>query len=529
MGQDIEQTVIERPPYYRPAPVWIAAFTFLLVVLLCVFLFCFTGPWLLGGGPVGPGSIWPANFGPFGPPPGPGPGGPPGPPGPSGPPPVDGPGCPRPTGLIGLQPGFNDQEREVRQLRRLAFRNDFFAQLELGRRYSAVRASDRNIEAPIEAAVWYAVAIANPKGYAPLDRAGPRGPGFGGVWQPVAVLDDCRQWERLAAYRALDRLLEHMSTEEQTKVRNRAIYVLSTLGPDGFRTLGRIYDYQYGPFGEPAQDVVAQEVLGRGPRGPGQPPCVVATNLFTRNDVDAYVYNYLAMQTGDVASYVALKDFERSAPDRVSFGAFADAKAKRWVPPYEFYPPDAPIGGVPFSDESRPHGDDVYEYALSRLPELPFVHVGRALFYLGVTDAVPDTPAQLTKRDITTLQAMLGLPMDGLMTNLLSLRAVQYAAVNGSAQAELALAVMYEEGIGVPADYARSFYWFSQASLKGSPEAKFAMASFFARGVEGVADQDKAKAVVLRLASAMEGFVPTAARLQAMLTQVAYLPRPPVE
>ena len=34
--------------------------------------------------------------------------------------------------------------------------------------------TDRNIEAPIEAAVWYAMALANPKGYTPLDRAAPR-------------------------------------------------------------------------------------------------------------------------------------------------------------------------------------------------------------------------------------------------------------------------------------------------------------------------------------------------------------------
>src|SRR5690348_1205451 len=43
--------------------------------------------------------------------------------------------CPRPQGISGVQPGFNDQEREIRALRRLAFQNDFFAQLELGRRY----------------------------------------------------------------------------------------------------------------------------------------------------------------------------------------------------------------------------------------------------------------------------------------------------------------------------------------------------------------------------------------------------------
>jgi uncharacterized protein len=124
---------------------------------------------------------------------------------------------------------------------------------------------------------------------------------------------------------------------------------------------------------------------------------------------------------------------------------------------------------------------------------------------------------------------MLGLPMDGLMTNLLSLRAVQYAAVNGSPQSELVLAVMYEEGVGVPADYARSFYWFTEAALKGSPEARFATSVFFSRGVEGVADQDKARALVLRLASGLDGFTPSAARLQAMVTQISVPPpRPPV-
>jgi TPR repeat protein len=233
------------------------------------------------------------------------------------------------------------------------------------------------------------------------------------------------------------------------------------------------------------------------------------------------------MQTGDVSAYVMFKDFEHSAPDRGGIGGFVDAKAKRWVPPYEFYPPEAPLGGVPFSDESYPRNDDVSAYALTRMNELPFVHVGRALFYLGVTDGVPISPAQLSPHDVQTLQAMLGLAMDGVLTPLLEVRAVQYAAVNGSAQAQLVLAVMYEEGVGVPPDYARSFYWFIQADRQGSPEAKFAMASFFARGVEGVADQDKAKAVVLRLGSAMAGFAPSAVRLQQMLNQVAAGPRPP--
>jgi TPR repeat protein len=499
-----ESERVTRAYYWRPAPVWIVGITLLVIGLACLLLFNVELPFVGPGLPSVPG----LNLTGGAPPP----------------PPNDGLGaCPRPQGVIGLQPSFNDQERDIRVLRKLGFRNDFFAQLELGRRYSGVRATDRNIEDPIEAAVWYTMALANPRGYAPLNRE-IHGPGG---WRPVARLDDCREWERHAAYHALDRLLAHMSSQEQDKVRNRVIYILSTLGADGFRTLGRVYDYQFGPFGEPADNPQALEALGRVPNaGPGWR---MAATLFTRNDVDAYMYNYLAMQTGDVSSFVMLKDFEHSAPDRAGYGGFVEAKAKRWVPPYEFYPPDAPAGGVPHSDESHPRGEDAWDYALSRMPALPFVHVGRALYYLGITDFVPNAPGELPPHAVQALQADLGLPMDGVMNNLLALRAVQYAAVNGSAQAQLALAVMYVEGIGVPADYARAFYWFTQADRQGSPEAKFAMASFFARGVEGVADQDKAKAVVLRLGSAMAGFQPTAARLQAMLTQVAYQPRPPVE
>jgi TPR repeat protein len=79
---------------------------------------------------------------------------------------------------------------------------------------------------------------------------------------------------------------------------------------------------------------------------------------------------------------------------------------------------------------------------------------------------------------------------------------------------------MYSEGVGVPADYARAFYWFSEADRQGSPEAKFAMSTYFALGVAGVADQNKAEAVVYRMDSALSGFKPEARRIQAVLEQV---------
>ncbi|GAA0647736.1 tetratricopeptide repeat protein [Brevundimonas lenta] len=429
--------------------------------------------------------------------------------------------CPRPASMTGSE--FNAQESGLRALRRAAFQGDFFAQLELGGRYSAVRATDKNIEDPIESATWYAMALANDEGYAPINRVN-RG-GLGG-WKPLSRYDDCRAFERHSAYQKLDRVLSTMTREEQEAVRDRVIYVLSTQDAEGYRTLARLHDGLYGPFGEPEDNREAREAWGKGNGNNGNDQrrrrgYVAATNLFQRNDVDAYLYNYLAVQTGDVGAYVLMRDFERSAPSRAGYQRFVEVKARQWTPPFEFYPNTAPQSGVPFSDESRPRGD-AYEYALSRMgSELPFIHVGRALRYLGVTDTAAQRPEDLSKRQIETLEAMLGHPMEGRLSYVERVRAIQLAAINGSSEAQLVLAVMYAEGIGLPADYARAFKWFEEAARQGSPEAKFAMSSYFALGVAGVADQDKAQAVVLRIESALSGFGPSAGRLQAVLAQVS--------
>lgn len=426
--------------------------------------------------------------------------------------------CPRPASLAG-RGEMGDQERQIRRLRRLAFQGDFFAQLELGARYRAVRETDRNIEDPIESAVWYAMALANPQGYVPINGATRRG--LAG-WRPLSRYDDCRSFERHVAYRALDRQLARMSSAEQEAVRDRVIYILSTQEADGFRTLARLHDELYGPFGEAIDNREGREAMDgdRRARTTGRRPLRGATSLFPRNDVDAYLYNYLAMQTGDVGAYVLLRDFERSEPRRSGYGAFVEAKARRWTPPFEFYPPDAPQSGVPHSDESRARGDAA-DHALQRMGELPFVHVGRAFRYLGVTEIVPGSVGAMSRRQVETFEAMIGHPMEGRLSYLERVRAIQLAAERGSSEAQLVLAVMYAEGIGVPADYARSFRWFEEAARQGSPEASFALSTYFALGVAGVADQDKAQAVVHRLESALQGYRPSVTRLQAVLAQVA--------
>lgn len=428
--------------------------------------------------------------------------------------------CPRPAAATDGE--FNAQEQGLRALRRAGFRGDFFSQLELGQKYSGARATDKNIEDAIESATWTGLALANSDGFAPINRAERHG--LFGRLRSLSRFDDCRAWERKVAYDRLERQLSRMTRDEQEQVRDRIIYVLSTQGATGFRTLARLHDGLYGPFGEPQDNAEGRAASGR-KDGVGQEARWAAsrpasTSLFQRNDVDAYLFNYLATRTGDVGSYVLLKDFERSSPARAQQGAFVEAKARQWIPPYEFYPNEAPASGVPFSDESRPGGDG-FEAALSRIHELPFIHVGRALRFLGVVSEPPAFPDQLAGRDVQTLEALLGHPMEGHLSGLERVRAIQLAAVNGSSDAQLVLAVMYSEGIGVPVDYARAFHWYSVADRQGNPEAKFAMSTFFALGVAGVADQNKAQAVAYRLDSALAGFGPSAHRLRAVLAQVS--------
>jgi TPR repeat protein len=419
--------------------------------------------------------------------------------------------CPRPPMPGDTQPQFNEQQREVRQLRRQAFRGDFFAQLELAHRYEGVRPADKNLQDPVEAATWYSLALANPDGYARTASRSLEGGMFGA--RAFSLYDDCRHGEREIAYRSLNRLLAAMSTEERDKVRRRATYVLSTSGAEGFRTLGRLHDTAFGPFGEPGDDV--QALFARRPAG-GWPDAI---RLFERNGVDAYMYDYLAMQTGDQGAYVLLQDLQRVAPWQ-GFSDIAEQRARRWVPPYEFYPPDAPESGVPHSDESEPMGESD-RIALYRIGELPFKHIADALTYLHVLGHPCASERDLTKHDAQAFQAMLGRPTTGWLTPQEKVRAIQFAAVNGSPKAQLVLAVMYAQGVGVNADFARAFHWFEEADRQGSPEAKFAVATYFSEGLAGVADQEKADAVVHQLDAALAGFRPSSNRLRHMLERVS--------
>ncbi len=180
---------------------------------------------------------------------------------------------------------------------------------------------------------------------------------------------------------------------------------------------------------------------------------------------------------------------------------------------------------MPHSDEFDLSGE-AREAALSRINELPFVHVAEALSYLRVIPSAVLDEKLLSVNDAQTLESMLGRPANGRLSSVEKVRAIQYAAVNGSSKAQLVLAVMYSEGVGVPRDYARAYHWYEEAERQGSAEAKYAMSTFFSLGLQGVADQDRAKAVVYQIDGALSGFKPSAYRLQQLLAQVSRPPRP---
>ncbi len=430
--------------------------------------------------------------------------------------------CPRPQSSFGDQPQFGAQQIEIRSLRERAFRDDFFAELELARRYEGQRAADKNLEDPVESAVWYALALVNESGYSPIASHGQDH--WAGPIGVVAHFDDCRAFERNEAYRKLDVLLSHMDSDERDKVRDRVTYVLTTRGANGFRTLARLHDGAFGPFGEPLDNE-----QGRWARGgvSGQIGAPNTLGLFTRSDVDTYLYDYLAAQTGDVGAYVLLRDFQ-GAHGGSTFTSMVQAKADRWVPPYEFYPPEAPESGVPHSDESKPVSD-AEDAALARIGELPFTHLADAMTFLRIIPHPVPHEFDLPQGAVKAFQAMIGRPQTGFLTPLERVRVIQYAATNGSAHAQLVLAVMYAEGVGVPCDYARAYHWFEQADKQGSGEAKFAMSQYFSLGVQGVADQDKAKAVILQLDAALSGFHPSQDKLAAILARLYRAPHASLE
>jgi TPR repeat protein len=84
-----------------------------------------------------------------------------------------------------------------------------------------------------------------------------------------------------------------------------------------------------------------------------------------------------------------------------------------------------------------------------------------------------------------------------------ALREFQAAAMQGSADAQFVIGVMYANGQGVPQDYAQAAMWYRKAAEQGDAHAQFLLGLLYAKGL-GV-PQDYALAVALLSKAAEQG------------------------
>ena len=106
----------------------------------------------------------------------------------------------------------------------------------------------------------------------------------------------------------------------------------------------------------------------------------------------------------------------------------------------------------------------------------------------------------------------------GFLTDEEVVRLIQMGAVDGDAEMENRLGIMYVQGVGVPKNYPRAEKWFAKAADQRYGEALFNLGVLYKAGPPGVA-QNMYKAVTLDLASAAAGYRPARCEIMDLLSQ----------
>ena len=235
------------------------------------------------------------------------------------------------------------------------------------------------------------------------------------------------------------------------------------------------------------------------------------------NDSEALTYFHVADAMGSPMGRPYLNSLEgylRGTP----FGTrMVDKQSKAfhyWFPPYEFYPTGTSAGGVPLTDECAPTLER--QRALAMAAAIPRDVIGHALFFLGFKGP----------QAVVQFQASLPDGATGQLTDTQLVRAIQMAAVDGDANSQNMLGVMYAKGLGVVTNYARSEYWFLRAADQRYPAALYHLGVLYKVGPPGV-DQDLHKSNDYITNSAIAGFRPTMNQLGSLLDAAANEPPRP--
>ncbi len=254
---------------------------------------------------------------------------------------------------------------------------------------------------------------------------------------------------------------------------------------------------------------------GGGYSGYGPPSVII------RSDSEALMYFDIAANLGHplAKDYASSQiDFMSQYGDVSSIAAMAAARARNWEPPFEYYP-GATAGGLPHTDESEPNF--AQRVALSRVREIPFDAIRDALAFRGLLPRARgpwrSSPADIALA-VRKFQSALNFEPTGFLAPQEAVRLIQMAAVDGDAESQNRLGIMYAKGIGVARNFTRARDWFDKAAKQNYGEALYNLGVLYKVGPDGVA-QDKDKASRLFVESALAGFNPTRCELKDLLAQ----------
>jgi len=117
----------------------------------------------------------------------------------------------------------------------------------------------------------------------------------------------------------------------------------------------------------------------------------------------------------------------------------------------------------------------------------------------------------------------LGVPVD----NVLAAQWYRKAAEQGLAEAQAQLGVVYSQGLGVARNYPEAFKWSAKAAEQGHPQGQFNLGAFYANGL-GV-PRDYTKAAFWTRKAAEQGDAASQFNLAVLYAEGLGVPRDEVE
>lgn len=402
--------------------------------------------------------------------------------------------------------------QDVRDWRKAAWqRDDQFAQLKLGDLYS----QDQSFYDPVEAVVWYFLAA----------RPGHR------FYTDDDQASDALHYLLEKGRHNYANLITSLTLDQREDARKRIIYILANRQADGFITLGQLHRTEYYPP-PPVHhwyDFSGSSNDDRGHRDGDRSDADSPSSVLITNDADALMYFYIAQKKGHPLADAYINSetnyITQELPNGTQIPDATRSRADNWLPAFEYYPGQT-RGGLLHTDESVMTTQDELVYAL--VGQIPPPLIAKALWIVGVAKPPPapcGRPCRLPTRPPTCcelrdsfarFQELIGHDQTGVLSPAEIVRLIRMAALNGDAEIQNELGIMYTKGIGVPINFPRAQNWFDRAGDQRYGEALYNEAILYKVGINGIPhDEDKAARLIAD--SAIAGFNPARCQLLYLL------------